>query len=146
MKFRLIIDESCEEEIAAKVHSANDLTAKIENLVLSYVGNDEMAVQGDYEILKLKYAAIECVTVIDRKLFAIDKNGQRYRVSGTLSEVEERLPTYFVRINKSCVANGRRIVSFKSSFSGGIDAVFKSGHKDYVSRRCFAEIKRRLKV
>ena len=28
-------------------------------------------------------------------------------------------------------------------FSGGVDAVFRCGYREYVSRRCFAEIRRR---
>ena len=146
MKFKLIIDKDCEEEIIAKVHSANDLTRKIEDLVLSYVGENELQVQGDYELLSLNFSDIECVSVIDRKLYVIDSKNNKYRTGGTLSELEERLPSYFIRINKSSLANERKISCFKTSFSGGVDAVFKCGYKDYVSRRCFAEIKRRYKV
>ena len=146
MKFKLIIDKDCEEEILAKVHFANDLTRKIEDLVLSYVGENELQVQGDYELLTLNFSDIECVTVVDRKLYVIDGKNNKYRTGGTLTELEERLPSYFIRINKSSLANERKISCFKTSFSGGVDAIFKCGYKDYVSRRCFAEIKRRYKV
>lgn len=146
MKFRIIIDETCEEEILAKVHSANELTSKIEDLIFSYVGSDYLTVQGDYELLTIKFADIECITVIDRKLYVIDRRGEKYRTSGTLSEIEKMLPSYFIRINKSSIANERKISCFKTTFSGGVDAVFNSGYKEYVSRRCFAEIKRRYKV
>lgn len=146
MKFKLIIDKDCEEEILAKVHSANDLTRKIEDLVLSYVGENELQVQGDYELLTLNFSDIECVTVVDRKLYVIDGKNNKYRTGGTLTELEERLPSYFIRINKSSLANERKISCFKTSFSGGVDAIFKCGYNDYVSRRCFAEIKRRYKV
>ncbi len=146
MKFKLIIDEKCEEEIVAKVHSASDLTSKIEDLVLSYVGNDFITVQGDYELLTLKFEEIECITVIDRKVYVVDRGAKKYRTSGSLSDIEKLLPSYFIRINKSTLANERKISCFKTTFSGGVDAVFKCGYKDYVSRRCFAEIKRRYKV
>ena len=109
MKFKLIIDKDCEEEIVAKVHSANDFTRKIEDLILSYVGSDYLTVQGDYEILTIKFADIECITVIDRKLYVIDRRGEKYRTSGTLSEIEKMLPSYFIRINKSSIANERKI-------------------------------------
>ncbi|MBO7195972.1 MAG: LytTR family transcriptional regulator [Clostridia bacterium] len=145
MKFKLIIDEGCEEEIIAKVHFASKLTSEIENLVRSYSGDDEICVQGEYELVQLKYSDIDCITIIDRKLFVIDKNKGQYRLSGALSEIEEGLPEYFIRINKSTLANERRIACFKTGYSGGVDAIFKSGYKDYVSRRCFAEIKRRYK-
>ena len=146
MKFKLIIDKECEEEIVAKVRSASELTSKIENLVMDYSGDDAIFAHGDYELIKLKYAEIECISVIDRKLFVIDFKGQKYRASGTLSEIERRLPSYFIRINKSTLANERRISCFKNTFSGGVDALFKCGYREYVSRRCFAEIKRRYNV
>lgn len=146
MKFKLQIQNDGEEEIIAKVHSASELTSKIEDLVLSYSGNDEITVQGDYELLRIKFEEIECITIDERKLFIIDRKGQKYRTSGNLSDIEERLPNYFIRINKSSIANERRISCYKTTFSGGVDAIFKCGHRDYVSRRCFAEIKRRYKV
>ncbi len=146
MKFKLIVDPSCEEEIIAKVHSASDLTSEIENIVINYSGDDEMIVHGDYELLRLKYADIECITVVERRLVVIDTKGRKYRASGTLIDVERNLPSYFIRINKSTLANERRISCFKTTFSGGVDALFKCGYKEYVSRRCFAEIKRRYKV
>lgn len=146
MKFRLIIDVGCEEEIVAKVRSASDLTSEIENLVLSHSGSDEILVHGDYELIKLKYSDVECITVIDRKVFVIDSRAQKYRTSGKLCDIEKTLPSYFIRINKSTVANERRISCFKTTYSGGVDAIFKCGYKDYVSRRCFMEIKRRYKV
>ena len=145
MKFKLIINKECDEEIVAKVHSSSELTKKIEDLVLSYHGEDEIVVHSDYELVTLKYADIECITIIDRKLFVIDKAASKYRLSGTLSDIEASLPTYFIRINKSTLANERRLSCFKTTFSGGVDAIFKCGYKDYVSRRCFAEIKRRYK-
>ena len=101
MKFKLIIDKECEEEIVAKVHSASELTKKIEDLVLSYHGEDGIVVHGDYELVTLKFSDIECMTIIDRKLFVIDKAANKYRLSGSLSDIEAVLPTYFIRINKS---------------------------------------------
>ena len=145
MKFRLIIDENCDEEVVAKVRFASELTAKIEDIVLSYIGDDELTVHGDYELLTLKFSEIECITMIDRKVFVIDNKANKYRKSGTLADIEKSLPNYFIRINKSTIANERSISCYKTTFSGGVDAIFKCGYKDYVSRRCFSEIKRRYK-
>ncbi len=146
MKFKLIIDESKDEEMILFSHSANDFTAKIENLVLSYNGNDEIIVASDDELLNVKFPDIECITVIDRKTFIIDKHGKQYRITQKLFEIEAILPEYFIRINKSSIANERRITRFKASYSGAVDAVFKCGYKEYVSRRCFSNIKRRYGV
>ena len=48
-----------------------------------------------------------------------------------------------MRINKSNIANEHRILKFETLIGGGVDAIFKCGYKDYVSRRCFKDIKRR---
>ena len=143
MKFKLIIDKSREEEVVVLAHSASELTQQIEQLVRNYVGEDEIVVHGDYGLVRLKYEDISCITVLYRKLYVIDNHGEQYRVSGTLSDFEQRIPGYFIRINKSSIANEKQILRFSTTFSGGVDAVFKCGYKDYVSRRCFAEIKRR---
>ena len=99
----------------------------------------------DDEMLKLDFSQIECITVMDRKVIAIDTKGTRYRMQDRLRDLEEILPSYFIRINKSTLANEHRIQRFATVFSGGVDAVFYCGYKEYVSRRCFAEIKRRYK-
>ena len=144
MKYKLIIDKNAEEEIIAVVHSPSSLTQKIEDLVHSYSGEDGIMAHGDDLLRKLEYCDIECIAVLERKVVAIDRCGKRYYIRDSLRELESRLPSYFIRINKSSIANEHRILRFKTVFSGGIDAVFKSGYKDYVSRRCFSEIKRRL--
>lgn len=95
------------------------------------------------EICRLEFQEIECITVLDRKVIAIDTNGNHYRIQDRLRDLEEILPSYFIRINKSSLANEHRIRRFDAVFSGGVDAVFQCGYREYVSRRCFAEIRRR---
>ena len=143
MKYKLIIDKNVEEEIIAIVHAPSFLTQQIENLVCNFSGADCIMGYADDEMRKLPFAEIECITILDRKVIAIDTNGNRYRLQDRLRDLEDVLPSYFIRINKSTLANEHRIARFDAAFSGGVDAVFESGHRDYVSRRCFAEIKRR---
>ena len=143
MKYKLIIDKNAEEEITVVVHSPSILTRQIETLVLSYSGTDSIIGYGDEGICKLAFDGIECITIIDRKVIAIDENGKRYRVQDRLRDLENILPSYFIRINKSAIANEHSILRFDATFSGGVDAVFKCGYREYVSRRCFAEIRRR---
>ncbi len=144
MKFKLIIDKERDEEIIAYVHSESELTRDIENLVLTYAGSSKLLVMGEDDMTYLSFDDIECVTVIDRKIYAIDCKGKKYRVKNKLFELEEILPSYFIRINKSSLANMQRIKRFKSSFNGSVDVEFKCGYVDYVSRRCLSEVKRRV--
>ena len=143
MKYKLIIDKGAEEEIIAIVHAPSALTQEIENLVCSYSGSDSIMGYRDDEMRKLPFSEIECITVLDRKVIAIDTSGNHYRISDRLRDLEAVLPSYFIRINKSTLANEHRIARFDAVFSGAVDAVFRCGYREYVSRRCFAEIRRR---
>ena len=143
MKFNLIIDQSKDEEITATVHSRSSLIDEIEALVLQSNKKDSLTVFSEDEIKNLSFDEIECITVLDKKTFVISTKGEKFRIKMRLYEIEEILPSGFIKINKSSVANEKHIERFSVSFSGAVDAVFKSGYKEYVSRRCFAEIKRR---
>ena len=143
MKYKLIIDKDAEEEIIVTVHAPSSLTERIEDLVNRFSGVDHFVGYKDDVIRKLYFREIECVTVLDRKVIAIDTDGNRYYLKYSLRDAEEILPSYFIRINKSTLANERRILRFDAAFSGGVDAVFRCGYREYVSRRCYAEIKRR---
>ena len=143
MKYKLIIDKTAEEEIIAIVRSPSELTQKIENLVCSYSGSDSILGCRENEMRRLPFSEIECITVLDRKVIAIDSSGTQYRIQDRLRELEQVLTSYFIRINKSTLANEHRISRFDAVFSGGVDAVFQCGYREYVSRRCFAEIRRR---
>ena len=143
MKYKLIIDKAAEEEIIAIVHAPSSLTREIEDLVCSFSGSDSIMGYREDEMRKLPFSEIECITILDRKVIAIDGRGNRYRIQDRLRDLEDILPSYFIRINKSTLANEHRIVRFDAVFSGAVDAVFQCGYRDYVSRRCFAEIRRR---
>jgi len=143
MKYKLIIDKNTEEEITVIAHAPSALTRQIEDLVCSHSGADSIMGYRDDEIRKLVFSEIECITIIDRKVLAIDTGGNRYRIQERLRSLEDVLPSYFIRINKSSLANEHHILRFDATFSGGVDAVFRCGYREYVSRRCFAEIRRR---
>lgn len=143
MKYRLIIDKDAEEEIIAKVHATSSLTEQIENLVCSFSGTESIVGYNADEMRRLLFSEIECVTVIDKKVTAVAENGKQYRIQERLRELEGILPTYFIRINKSTLANEHCIERFEAVYSGGVDAVFKCGYREYVSRRCFSQIRRR---
>lgn len=143
MKYKLIIDKNADEEIIAIVHEPSSLTQQIENLICSYSGTDSIMGHKDDEMRKLTFQEIECITILDRKVIAIDVNGNQYRIQDRLRDLEDVLPSYFIRINKSTLANEHRILRFDAAFSGGVDAVFQCGYREYVSRRCFSQIRRR---
>ncbi len=109
MKFKLIIDKTGDEEIVATVHERTELTDIIEQLVLKHSGSDRISVYNEDEIKMLGFSEIECITIIDGKTYAIDSNNHRYRLKQRLYEHEKLLPPYYIRINKSSLANESRL-------------------------------------
>ena len=146
MKFKLIIDPTAEEQIVATVHEPSALTEKVQQLVQEYTGADRIAAFIEDDIKMLPFSQIVCITVQDSKTYAVDTKGIRYRIKQRLYELEPVLPTSFIRINKSAIANEQHIERFAATFSGAVDAVFRGGYREYVSRRCFAQIKRRYRL
>lgn len=143
MKFRLVIDPAKDEEVVATVHQPTGLTQQIEELVRQYSGHHQITAYTEDELVFLSFDKIECITVENGKTCAIDWEGKRYRLKQRLYEVEAILPSYFIRINKSALGNMNRLDRFVATYSGGVNARFLSGYEEYVSRRCFAAIKRR---
>ena len=146
MKFTLIIDTEKDEELVATVRSRSPLIDEIEGLLSKHAGADRIPGYTEDDIKLLHISEIECITVLDGKTYAIDTKNQRYRLKGRLYELEQQLPSSFIRINKSALANEKALDRFAVAYTGAVDAVFKCGYREYVSRRCFAQIKRRFEV
>ena len=143
MIFRLFIDRDKAEEVTATVHERTPLIDEIERLVLQDSLSDQIPGYVEDEILMLNAAQIECFVVEEEKTFAIYSDGKRYLIRKRLYELEKTLPGNFERISKSALANWKAIERFRVQLSGAVDAVFKSGYVECISRRCFAELKRR---
>lgn len=143
MKFRLVIDKEQQEEVVATVHRRTGLIDQIEELVLHDAGEDQLPGYTEDDLRMLPFTEIEYITVEEGKTYAVDGTGTSYRLKMRLYELEEILPECFIRINKSALANEKHLIRFTASFSGAVDAVFRCGRTEYVSRRCFAQIKRR---
>lgn len=146
MKFTLRINPNDEEYVEASVHKNGAFAQKLEELVDEYNGEGRLVAYTEDDIKTLAPSDIECVTVVDGKTFAVTADGERFRLKMRLYELEQLLPSDFVKINKSAIANKSRIERFSAAFSGAVNVIFKSGYTDYVSRRCFAEIKRGMKA
>lgn len=140
MKFRLIIDQNHEEEIVATVKQKSTLIDYIQALVESD-GNNLIGYYNN-QIVKLDINKIECIYIENNKTFVSYDDERTYLVKKRLHEIEEILPVSFIRISKSAIANSNKIEKFITTITGGVNVEFKNGYKDYVSRRCFRQIKR----
>lgn len=146
MIFKLFIDKSCREEVIANVHERTPLIDEIERLVLHDSLSDQLPGYIEDEITMLDISDIECFAVENEKTYAVYKNGEKYIIRKRLFELEKILPSNFERISKSAIANWKRIAKFKVQLSGAVDAVLKCGYTECISRRCFADLKRRYKL
>lgn len=142
MKFRLILDKEKDEEVVVTVHERSPLIDEIEALVSRHT--DRIPGYTEDDIKMLSVSEIQCVTVLDGKTYAIDAQNRRYRLKQRLYELESTLPPSFIRINKSALANKDALDRFTVTVAGSVDAVFQCGYREYVSRRCYSQIKRRL--
>ena len=143
MIFRLFIDRDKPEEVTATVHQRTPLIDEIERLVVQSGLSDQIPGYVEDEILMLRVEEIECFVVEGEKTYAMYSDRKRYQVRRRLYELEKDLPAGFERISKSALANWKAVARFKVQLSGAVDAVFKSGYVECISRRCFAELKRR---
>ena len=148
MKFRLIIDKERPEEVVVTAHAPSELTRQIEDLVRRQEDGDRLSGYSEEkdEICMLPISRIQCISVRDGRTYAIDSDGAPYRLKQRLYELEAILPAYFIRINKSAIANEKALDRFAATYSGAVDAVFQCGYREYVSRRCFSQIKRRFSL
>ena len=144
MRFKLIIDQEKDEEVIVTAKERSPLIDEIEALISKHL--DRIPGYTEDDIKMLSVSEIECITVLDGKTYAIDSNNQRYRLKARLYELEQQLPSSFIRINKSALANEKALDRFTVAYPGAVDAVLKCGYREYVSRRCFAQIKRRFEV
>ena len=144
MKYQLIINKTAKENITATVCKPSELTDKIEYLVMNYNGTDKITGYTEEDIKPLPFSEIECIFVEGGKTYAVLTDGSRYLIKLRLYEIEKLLPAAFIKINKSALGNTAQIERFTNSLIGAVDVVFKCGHTEYVSRRCFSEIKRRI--
>jgi len=143
MIFKLQINTNCEEEVTATVHKRTPLVDEIERLVLQENITDKLPGYDEDGITLLELCQVECFYVEADKTYASYIAGKRYHIKKRLYELEHVLPADFERINKSAIANWKKILKFKVQLSGAVDAVFKNGYTELISRRCFAELKRR---
>lgn len=143
MEFKFTIDKDGPEQVVVTARERTALIDQLEALVLSYEKTDRITGYTEEDLRILKFSEIECISVLDGKTVAIDTRGKQYRLKYRLYELEKLLPTSFIRINKSSFANENRIRQFSATFSGAVDVIFQCGYREYVSRRCFAAIKRR---
>ena len=140
MKCTVVIDKKREQEVVIYAHKRTELINRIEALAAEEA---EFVGYNDREAVLMRFDDVFCFCSEDNRVFALCQN-ERLRLKERLYKIEESLPSDFVRINQSCIANIKKIARFDTSISGTLRVVFKNGYTDYVSRRQLKNVKERL--
>lgn len=140
MKCTVVIDKKREQEVVIYAHERTELINRIEALAAEEA---EFVGYNDREAVLMRFDEVFCFCSEDNRVFALCQN-ERLRLKERLYKIEESLPSDFVRINQSCIANIKKIARFDTSISGTLRVVFKNGYTDYVSRRQLKNVKERL--
>lgn len=143
MKFRLIIDESREEEVIVYAKKASAFTEELEAFVKS--NTPEILGYREGSIVKLAPADVYAFAVEDGKVFA-HTAVEKLLVQKRLYKIEELAGERFVKINQSCIVNVAAIERFEPTFGGSLMVVMKNGYRDYVSRRQMRAVKERIGI
>lgn len=141
MKITIIINKEREEEAIIYAHEKTELIGEIERLL-----SEETEVLVGYkekEMVRLSIGEVYCFIVEDNKIYALCEK-EKLQLKCRLYNLEETLSENFIKINKSCIANLKKIERFSANFSGSLQVVFKNGYTDYVSRRNLKNVKERL--
>lgn len=148
MKVIINIDPNHEEDIVT-IH-AKEWSEDLEELVNRLKKTKPQKLIGVLEEQSIVLDPKELVYVYaeQRKVLAVSsKLQQPVELRMKLYEVEELLKPYqFIRFSKSVVGNVNQIERFELSFNGNLRVIFKSGHKEYVTRNYVQSLKENLTI
>lgn len=143
MKYKLIIDETKDEELIITCHHKREVFDQIEQLITNM--DAQLIGYENEDIVILNYGDVVCFVSDNNKVFAL-VGKHKYLIKKRLYQIEEQLDLNYVRINQSCIANIKQISKFSASFNGFLQVHFKNGYSDYVSRRELKNVKERIGI
>lgn len=135
MKIRIEIVEDGAEEVIIRCRERTEEVRLLESVVENVLrGGSELALclgNREYYVEKSEILFFE---TFDGKVYAHTKD-RTYQTDYKLFQLEDLLPSYFVRISKSAIANVRKISSLGRELTGNGEITFKGCDKiAYFSR------------
>ncbi len=143
MRCRVILDPRCEEEIVIYARERTPLVEAVERLATEQ--ETRLIGYTERDIVPLSLPEVTCFIVEQGKVYALCGE-QRLLMKCRLYKLEECLPSEFVKINQSCVANLGQVARFAVSLGGSLKVCFKNGYSDYVSRRQLKTVREKVGV
>lgn len=144
MKFNLLIKPHEEEKVTAQLHQKSTFSNDLKKFVLSQGNSNKLIAYDDNDLVQISFNEIAFITIISEKLYLITKENKKYLLKDRLYQIATKLPDYFWKINKSSIVNRHEIERFNVISGTGVNVIMKNGISDYVSRRCFSQIRKEL--
>lgn len=144
MKVQIEVDEQYTETTITI--QTNKWTEELEQII-QFIQKKEpkrlFGIDAEQTIL-LTPAEIDYIYAENRKVYAA-VGTKRFEIKMKLFEIEQALAAHhFMRFSKSVIGNVNNIARFELSFNGNLCVYFKSGNKEYISRKYVASIKEKL--
>lgn len=145
MKIRIEISEDDPEEIIIRCRERTERIKLVESVVENILrGGSELVLSIGSREYYVPQSEILFFETDNGKICAHTKD-RMYQTGYKLFELEEILPTYFVRISKSVIANTRLISSLCRELTGNGEITFKGcGKVTYFSRGYYKVLKDKI--
>lgn len=143
MKFQF--EKSNEEKVVVYASERNKIVDQIEQLCSQDLFIPLKNIYGylDKDIINIEISSISYIFIEDNKTIAKVGN-KKYKIEGSIQELEKKLNTSFVQINRYALINVNYIERFDASWNGNLIVLLKDGTKDFVSRRRIKLLKERI--
>ena len=142
-KVRLDIDPYNEDEIIIKCKEANDEVLRIYSLLTERKNSEiELLLNGETHFVKLSELLF---FETDGTKTAAHTKSRMYYTDLKLYELEEQLPSSFMRISKSAIINTKAVSSMRREITGICEAFFPDTPKKvYISRSYYHSFKNKI--
>ncbi len=142
-KVRLDIDPDNEDEIIIKCKEANDEVLRIYSLLTERKNSEiELLLNGETHFVKLSELLF---FETDGTKTAAHTKSRMYYTDLKLYELEEQLPSSFMRISKSAIINTKAVSSMRREITGICEAFFPDTPKKvYISRSYYHSFKNKI--
>lgn len=143
MEIKINIDKNLSENYCELF--VKEMTPEISSMITS-IQNFDFKIIASREGIKYNLNLEKIVTLYseNKKIIIITDNNQEHFIYGTIKQLSQQLPYYFLRISNSEIINARKISHFEFTFGGKIKIHFNTGRFTYSSRSYLTEIKRYL--
>lgn len=133
MNIQIKIDKNIEEN--SLILTIKEVTPEYSRLI-NQLQNSSFKLIGikDNKKYQLEHTEIIKIYPVDKKIYALKENSEKFLLSETLKELSTKLPHNFLRISYSKIVNADKIISFEFTFGGKIKILLKPENITYSSR------------